>query len=443
MRSLWLLLGFLLAWPALAEESPRVIVESRLVPNQQISVGGTVALEIDLLVETWFTAAPQLPALQLPGAVVTPPNGEALHLSEQRDGTPFFGLRITYRITPQQAGEFDIPALDIQVQPGQAAGPRNVQSQAQHFSAAQPSGLAEGEQALVAQQLTFTQQLSYSHDPLRVGDSVTRQLSIRAEGAQAMLIPAPELVEVDGLKRYLKTPQVGPMGDSRGNFSGGQRDDSVTYVVNESGDFSLPAIELKWWDSGGQAHTASVPEVTFEATGDSSYQAPFSLAEDLRRLGHRGQLHIARHWLPISVALAALVLALFFGRSWLQRALHWLRRQREARRQAWLASPAYAWQQAQQQLSATPARLDALYLWVRRSGGGSSLQQFGTQLPKPLAQRLLALIGTRYAKPTTTSASTDELRHALGEARQAFETGRTDQVRPQALHPLNPRHRDS
>lgn len=442
MRSLWLLLGFLMAWPALAEEGPRVIVESRLVPDQQITVGGTVELEVDLLVETWFTAAPQLPALQLPGAVVTPPGGEALHLNQQRDGTPFFGLRFTYRITPQQAGDFDIPALDIQVQPGQADGPRRVQSQAQHFSATQPSGLAEGEQALVAQQLTFTQQVSYSHQPLRVGDSITRQLSIRAEGAQAMLIPAPALIEIDGLKRYLETPQVAPMSDGRGNVSGGQRDDSATYVVNESGDFSLPAIELKWWDSAGQVHTANVPEVTFEATGGSTYQAPFSLAEDLRRLGHRGRLHIAHHWLLFSALLVVFVLALFFGRPWLQRARQWLQRQRAARQQAWLASPAYAWQQTQQQLSATPARLDALYLWIRRSGGDSSLQQFGRRLPEPLAQRLLALVGARYATSAPT-ASTDELRQTLGEARQAFEASHAKTIHPAALQPLNPRHHET
>jgi hypothetical protein len=92
------------------------------VPEGAIMTGGTVSLEIDLLVDTWFTDAPVLPALDLPGAVVSPPTGEAQHLNQDIDGKRFFGLRYSYRITPQAARHFDIPALAFQVQPGPASG---------------------------------------------------------------------------------------------------------------------------------------------------------------------------------------------------------------------------------------------------------------------------------------------------------------------------------
>jgi hypothetical protein len=116
-----LLTLWLLCLPALAAD-PEVRVAQRLVPEGAIMVGGTVSLEIDLLVDTWFTDAPVLPALDLPGAVVSPPTGEAQHLNQDIDGKRFFGLRYSYRITPQAARHFDIPALAFQVQPGPASG---------------------------------------------------------------------------------------------------------------------------------------------------------------------------------------------------------------------------------------------------------------------------------------------------------------------------------
>ncbi|EJT84021.1 hypothetical protein PPS11_26966 [Pseudomonas putida S11] len=42
-------------------------VQSRLVPPDGALVGGTVSLQVDLLVDSWFTAAPVLPQLQLVG----------------------------------------------------------------------------------------------------------------------------------------------------------------------------------------------------------------------------------------------------------------------------------------------------------------------------------------------------------------------------------------
>ncbi|WP_410963904.1 hypothetical protein, partial [Salmonella sp. ZJHZ20_0162] len=84
------------------------------------------------------------------------------------------------------------------------------------------------------------------------------QLSIRALDAQALLIPAPEAAEIEGLKRYVQTPEIQPLDDGRGGVTGGLRNDTLTYVVSEPGNYTLPAIELKWWDQAGQQQTASV-----------------------------------------------------------------------------------------------------------------------------------------------------------------------------------------
>jgi len=59
-RLLWVLLA---CAPLLASAAPEVRIQSRLIPETGVVVGGTLSMEVDLLVDTWYTAAPVLPAL--------------------------------------------------------------------------------------------------------------------------------------------------------------------------------------------------------------------------------------------------------------------------------------------------------------------------------------------------------------------------------------------
>ncbi|BAN48436.1 BatD family protein [Metapseudomonas resinovorans] len=416
---------------------PEVRVQNRLVPADGVMVGGSLNMEVDLLVDTWFTAAPILPRLDLPGALVNAPGGEAQHLTQQQDGKTFFGLRFTYQITPQVAQRFEIPALEFQVQPGQASGPMKLKSQPLGFTA-KPLAGAGDEHRLVANSLDFTQEIQRSHDPLRVGDSITRRLEVEAEGAQAMLLPPPQFAEVEGLKRYVQTPKVQPISDGRGGITGGAREDSVTYVIDKPGEHSLPAIELKWWDATtGEAQTASVPAVQLTAE-QGTYQAPFSISQDLRDLGQKARVKIAGHWLLLCVLLVLVAVLAYFGRPWYRAALGRLRHWRLARQRARLDSAEHAWELARRQLAARPAQLGGLYLWVRRSTGDRTLSDFSRPLPDLIANRLLAFFKSRFGAEQADSQAVADLTEALPDVRRAV-TARKQAVRTRhGLKPLNP-----
>ncbi|MDF3936631.1 hypothetical protein [Pseudomonas citronellolis] len=439
MKRLLLLLLTLAPLLALADPAPEVKVRASLVPADSVLVGGTLNLQVDVLVDTWFTDAPQLPKLELDGAVVSAPNGEATHLNERIDGTPFFGLRFNYQITPQRAQAFAVPALAIVVTPGQGDGPLTVHTQALSFSARQPSGAAADQGArLVASQVLFSQSLQASHQPLRVGDSVTRRLQVKALGAQAMLIPPPAFAEVEGLKRYVQTPEVGPLSDGRGGVNGGQRADAVTYVVSEAGTYSLPAIELKWWDTAsGEAHTAAVPALEITASGAASYQAPFSLTDDLRKLGQKAQVHIAGHWLLWALVLALLAIGWYLANAWGAPLVGKWRAWRQRRRQARLDSAAYAWKQVRPQLQGSPPQLGALYLWLRRRTGCREMSSLLPELPAPTVNYLLAFSRARFGRGPQQGAAA-ELTEALPALHRAVATRAADAPASGGLKPLNP-----
>jgi hypothetical protein len=437
-----LLAVLLLCLPLLGlAAEPEVRVRTQLLPGDSVMVGGTLSLQVDLLVDTWFSQPPQLPPLKLVGALVSEPASEATHLTEKIDGKTFFGLRFHYQITPQSARRFDIPPLDIQVQPGQGSGLVQVRSEALHFTARQPAGAgSESAQRLVASRVAISQELKASHEPLRVGDSVTRKVHIRAEGAQAMLIPAPAFTDVDGLRRYLQTPTVQPLSDGRGGVLGGERMDAVTYVVTRAGDFQLPAIELPWWaaDSGEQ-QSASVPALKLSATEAAAYEAPFSISDDLRELGRRAQVRIASHWLALAAALVLLVALAYALRTWGGPLRVAALGAVERRRQAWRESPVYAWRQVRQQLEGDPPQVGALYLWLRRTNGCREMSAAIPNRTIKSVNPLLAFLRARYGRPgAQPGAGPQPLIQALPDIRRELGQGKPTDLPAHALKPLNP-----
>ncbi|WP_160106650.1 BatD family protein [Pseudomonas izuensis] len=408
---------------------PELRVQATLHLTTPPMVGSLVELQLDVLTDSWFTDAPTLPDLKLPGALVMPPDGHAEHLNQTLDNKSFNGMRYTYRITPNVAQGFDIPALTVRAAPGQASTELSAQSPPLHFVATQPPGFNPGEPVLVAQGLRFTQGIIQPATPLHVGDSLTRQLTLQADGALAMSLPTPMLGDVDGLSRYPKNPQVSTLDDGRGHFTGGQRIDSVTYRIDREGHHSLPPIALKWWDaSRQQSRTAEVPAVDFDAVANDAYRPVFSITEDLKKLGRQNHLHFSALAFGLLALLVGVALLVWFTRPFIHRAyLAWQARRR-ARHAAWLESADYAWRQIPPQLDGKPPQLSALYLWTRRRRKGLKLTAFGP--------RLQALLRACYGREPIKDQALLQLRQSLTTLQSRTEHNKESVAA--ALRPLNP-----
>ncbi len=297
----------LLAAPLWAAE-PRLRVQAQLLPGSAVVVGQQVHLQVDVLTDTWFTAGATLPVLTLNGARVQAPGGEAEHTTQQIDGQTFYGMRYTYRITPTAAQRFTVPALIVSAQPGQASMPLSAQTEALTFEASQPAGFAASESVLVASGVRLSQSLSASD--LNVGDSLTRTVTLQADDTPGMSLPAPAVVAIDGLRLYPQAPVISDLGDGRGAVSGGQRIDRQVYRVVQGGHYTLPALQVKWWDTRThRQQVTQVPALTFTALASSAYVPTFSIAGDLKALGQQRRWPWSRHLLAGIAAIALLVLA--------------------------------------------------------------------------------------------------------------------------------------
>ncbi|SDZ48645.1 BatD family protein [Pseudomonas sp. NFIX28] len=420
--------GLLLCVVAWADE-PQLRVQARLDPGSSVMVGETLQLQVDVLTDSWFTSAATLPGLSLPGAQVLAPGGEAEHLNLTLDGQAFYGMRYTYRITPTRAQDFDIPVLTVKATPGQASHELTAQTPPLHFAARQPPGFAPGETVLVARDLRLAQRIDPPATALKVGDSITRHVSLQADGAQAMALPAPELAEVEGLSRYPKTPQIGDIDDGRGHVSGGQRRDSVTYRIERAGHYQLPAIQVKWWDSRQhRLQLSQLPALDFEARAGGGYAAVFSIAQDLKDLGQRHPAYLSRHALGLTLSALLLGLGLWLARPLWQRARQAWRHRRAQRRAQRLASAEYAWRQVPAQLQ--EGQLGALYLWLRRRRLGLGL---GT-----LGPRLSTLLRACYGRDGKSATALRQLGEALPDLQRLANLRRRAHADAHSLRPLNP-----
>lgn len=424
------------------EPAAELRVQVSMSKPGDLTVGATNTLYLDVLTSTWFTDAPTLPVLSLPNALVTQPTGQATHIRSAIQGETFTGLRFGYLISPTAVGTLQIPALTVSARVGQSTSPVQAQSTPLRVKAVSAPGLASGAdragQTLVADSVDATQQFRESAQPLSVGDRISREITIKAIGTQAMLIPPVEFADIAGLKRYVTQPTLSTITDGRGGFEGGQRIERADYVVERAGTYALPAIDLPWWNLGTktQEHVL-LPAHPVQALAGARSQGPFSVTEDLRELGHGARFYVHGGWFALFAIAAGAALVLWFAWPWCRRGTHWLGRKRAAVRTRWQGSEPHAWLALRRELSHPNHRLDALYQWLRRSRDVSTLGQALRPLPVALRTPGDAVLRDCYGPDATPTKGFHTLRAMVPRWRRAFRV-QAHPVSHYGLRPLNP-----
>ena len=74
-----------------------------------------------------------------------------------------------------------------------------------------------------------------SSQDLKVGDSITRTVAIRAEGTPAMLLPPTTFVRLDGLALYPNQSLLQDNLDRRTGVQSTTRTDEATYMLERGG----------------------------------------------------------------------------------------------------------------------------------------------------------------------------------------------------------------
>ena len=344
--------GLLIALPALLLLAP-VLAEARTSrdllgeghvrirvstePARQVVIGQQTRLFVEILTDTWFSKAPAYPELTLEGAIVLMPEQLGTNFTENIDGITFAAQRRSYVIFPERVGPLKIPSLRIRLgvsEDGKAGTPFWLSTPPQRLNVVLPAE-AEGVDGLVTTpHLTVRDRFSKPLEDLKVGDAVKRTVEMDAERALGMLLPELAFVAPSGIAVYPDQPRIRD-SVNRGQYRG-ERIESVTYLLQRPGEFTLPAIELHWWNpTRGTLESETLEEHSFEvsgAAGGTALASPSDLWASWRARLDQLFAYLREHRLALLLTiLGAVVLGRVASRL-LPELLAWRRTRQQRRR---------------------------------------------------------------------------------------------------------------
>ncbi len=171
-------------------------------------------------------------------------------------------IEVRYAIYPQRSGELLIPpqlfsattaAIGSRdsaygVQPG-----RQTQVKSPEIALTVlpiPADYPRDAAWLPARSLSLVESWS-SGTPPRVGESVTRNLMLKAEGLPAAQLPPLPDTRAAGLRSYPDQPTLADQATDEGLI--GSREQSEALVASLEGELSLAATELFWWNTESES----------------------------------------------------------------------------------------------------------------------------------------------------------------------------------------------
>ncbi|WP_260737692.1 BatD family protein [Tunturiibacter lichenicola] len=271
-RGLFGLLAVCAATFSLAQ-SP--VIRATLTPTKEIIVGQAVHLNVTVLVPNYFTGSPDFPVFELENAIVVQPQDRPQNLSETIDGVHYAGISQSYTIYPQQVGEFRLPPAQFTI-PYAANPPKTTEAHLSLppliFHANIPAAAQGLSYFLPTTALTLQQRWEPSLKNIRVGDTLHRTITITTVKTQGMMIPPLSFEASDGVRVYPEQPTVVDQKTPTGEFVYGRRTESARYFLRSAGEYTLPPIQLQWWNlNAHKLVTTSLPSVHLTVAANPGY----------------------------------------------------------------------------------------------------------------------------------------------------------------------------
>jgi hypothetical protein len=254
----------------------RPIARVEVTPRAAI-VGSPMELRITLLVPTWFTSAPDYPSFEVAGLIVRRPPNSSYNARETIDGVAYSGIVRDYQIYPQRAATYLLDNLVVNLEYAHPDSRKPVEVALKlrpiRFEGTIPAPASRLDPFLATSRLVLEQNIEGALDELEVGDAVKRTITVRARDLPAMFIPPlfPDGEALSGLRAYPQSPLSEDLPGREGDHTTGRRTESVTYVIEEPGDHTLPVLGLRWWNRRtGRIETAEAPAISFKVPAPAS-----------------------------------------------------------------------------------------------------------------------------------------------------------------------------
>ena len=187
--------------------------------------------------------------------------GESRTYEKLINGVRHGVIEMRYGIYPQHSGELLVPAqtfsaTQVDSQQSNAPAPLGpIPGKLVHVTSPdiplkvkpKPQDYPSNAAWLPARSLSMSETWNPEPDHCMVGDSLTRTLTLKAEGLSSAQLPALTATDVNGLRRYPDLPQLSNQITENGLI--GSREEREALVPTRVGQVELPAVEVVWWNT--------------------------------------------------------------------------------------------------------------------------------------------------------------------------------------------------
>ena len=284
-------------------------IDSELTPNAGIVPGQRVALTLTVATDTWFAGGTRIGIPEVPGLVILQTEQFASNASEIRKGQSWVVQRWTLDIYPQRAGDFTIGPLPLQIQvnageDGYVSG--ELGAPPLQLTVAIPESLVEAKHWVAAPEFRVSQSFNRTLEGLAVGDAFEQEVVFEASDVQAMMLPSYSAQKQPGLATYPAPPTL-DNSSNRGQTLATRRI-RISYVIEQPGQFVLPATDYYWWNTQrATLELLSLPETRIDVAGADYAQQTRKEAYSLS----------PRQWLTLGVSVVLIIATLTLAKVFL------------------------------------------------------------------------------------------------------------------------------
>lgn len=263
------------------DEKVSVVIE---VDKSKVYVQEQILVKFKLISQINLNQA-ELQPLDIKDAIVIPLSEKPKQYVTNINGKQHLILETNYAIFPQNSGDLIIPSLIYSVVPGVERDLWNdpfgrnrsnilrLPTEEKHITVNTAPTTATGKTWQPANNISLHETWSSSLDHLKMGEPVTRTITISADGLTGGQITPLPTNTIDGLTFYPDQPQNSDAKTDNGIQ--GTRTETMAIIPNHGGEFTLPEIKVDWWDTKTQSmKSATLPAKTLTVLGSAITTTP-------------------------------------------------------------------------------------------------------------------------------------------------------------------------
>jgi len=204
--------------------------------------------------------------------------GDDSNYNTQINGVNYLVTERKYAIFPQKSGALTIKPLVLTAEVMASSRPnfngffnsqmtktRKISSKSVTLDVKPAPATFTGQHWLSAEQLVLKEEWSGDNQQMKVGEPLTRTLTLLAKGTTVGQLPELNAGKIDAqLKTYPDQPVLREQKKPEGLIA--FREEKIAIIPSKAGFYKLPAIEIPWFNSQSQKmEIAKIPETTITA----------------------------------------------------------------------------------------------------------------------------------------------------------------------------------